>query len=364
MVYVPSGSYKMGASDEDIRGRNDATIHTVQLVGFYMFATEISNQEYRPFTNWVRDSIAHTQLQHFVDNEDGSQKIDWKQKINWKDQDVQDQLMNLYIPAEQSGWGKKEFDNSKLVYKFRIYDYEESARNPDKPRTDFITDKTLNVYPDTTVWIRQFNYSNNEPIAKHYNSDGTFNEYPVVGVNYFQAKAFAHWRTLLWKNDRESRKQYFEGEFDLPNESQWEWAARGGRELSPYPWGGPYIANQKGCYLANFKPGRGDYAADGGGINNPFYFSRSIAPIYPVYLHDPATGQIVLNDLGERQFDYGNFVADYGLSRPFNSGRHAVAETAAGSTNGNGSDSGYLPRNLGRRFSRNAVVPSCLSSES
>ena len=34
MVYVPSGTYKMGASDEDIRGRNDATIHTVQVNGF------------------------------------------------------------------------------------------------------------------------------------------------------------------------------------------------------------------------------------------------------------------------------------------------------------------------------------------
>lgn len=67
--------------------------------------------------------------------------------------------------------------------------------------------------------------------------------------------------------------------------------------------------------------------ADGGGINNPFSFSRTIAPIYPVYLHDPSTGEIILNQLGERQYDYGNFVADYGLSRPYNSGRHAIAET-------------------------------------
>ena len=31
-----------------------------------------------------------------------------------------------------------------------------------------------------------------------------------------------------------------------------------------YPWGGPYTRNSKGCFLANFKPGRGDYRADGG----------------------------------------------------------------------------------------------------
>src|SRR5271154_4368719 len=76
MVYIPSGSFKLGASDEDIRGRNDATIHTVQLVGFYMDATEISNQEYRQFTNWVRDSIANTILGNFKDNPDGTQRLD------------------------------------------------------------------------------------------------------------------------------------------------------------------------------------------------------------------------------------------------------------------------------------------------
>ena len=28
-------------------------------------------------------------------------------------------------------------------------------------------------------------------------------------------------------------------------------------------WGGPYVRNGKGCYLANFKPMRGNYRADG-----------------------------------------------------------------------------------------------------
>lgn len=71
-----------------------------------------------------------------------------------------------------------------------------------------------------------------------------------------------------------------------------------------------------------------NYAADGSGsINNPFYFSRAIAPIYPVYLRDPATGDLIFDNLGNKQFDYGNHVADLGLSRPFNSGRHALAET-------------------------------------
>lgn len=67
-------------------------------------------------------------------------------------------------------------------------------------------------------------------------------------------------------------------------------------------------------------------SSDDGSINNPFYFSRAIAPIYPVYLHDPATGEIVNDVVGQPRYDYGNHVAEFGLSRPFNSGRHAIAE--------------------------------------
>ncbi len=37
---------------------------------------------------------------------------------------------------------------------------------------------------------------------------------------------------------------------------------RGGLEGATYPWGGPYTKNDRGCFMANFKPLRGNYAAD------------------------------------------------------------------------------------------------------
>lgn len=60
-----------------------------------------------------------------------------------------------------------------------------------------------------------------------------------------------------------------------------------------------------------------------GGIVNAFYFARYIAPIYPVNLHAQGTGDLILDALGKPQFDLGN---TNGYARPYNSGRHTIAE--------------------------------------
>jgi gliding motility-associated lipoprotein GldK len=236
------------------------------MVGFYMDATEISNQEYRQFTNYVRDSIANTILGNFKDMPDGTQRLDMTKRINWKDPELQDQLSALFVPAEQSGWGRKVFDNgpTKLVYNYSAFDYASSIQHPSESQMKYVNKFDVPAYPDTNVWLKQFNYSFNEPIAQQYFWFQGFNKYPVVGVTWKQANAFCDWRTRMWRSEREKEKQYFESRFRLPTEQEWEYAARGGRNESPYPWGGPYIINKKGCYLANFKPQRGNYSADGG----------------------------------------------------------------------------------------------------
>ena len=61
---------------------------------------------------------------------------------------------------------------------------------------------------------------------------------------------------------------------------------------------------------------------------NPFFFSRGMAPIYPVYAYDPANPTTFLtNENGSKRYDFGN-LSSLGLpNRPQNGGRHAVAET-------------------------------------
>jgi formylglycine-generating enzyme required for sulfatase activity len=91
-----------------------------------------------------------------------------------------------------------------------------------------------------------------------------YDNYPVVGVTWFQAKAFCVWRTQKLNSWLSGVGSLWVQDFRLPNEGEWEYAARGNLKESPYPWGGPYIRNSGGCMLGNFKPMRGRYFDDGG----------------------------------------------------------------------------------------------------
>jgi formylglycine-generating enzyme len=119
------------------------------------------------------------------------------------------------------------------------------------------------LYPDTTVWRKDFAYHNGDPMTEYYFSSPAFDTYPVVGVSWKAAKYFCEWRSKLLNDHRVSQGEFPVPKFRLPSEAEWEWAARGGKASAKYPWGGPYVANGKGCLLANFKPNRGNYDADG-----------------------------------------------------------------------------------------------------
>lgn len=133
-----------------------------------------------------------------------------------------------------------------------------------------------NLYPDTTAWTRDFTYHMGDPMMEYYYQHPAFDDYPVVGVDWEAAKYFSRWRTNYLNDYRISVGQVPMPRFRLPSEAEWEYAARGGRDLAKYPWGGPYIRNSKGCMLANFKPGRGNYYDDGFAYTAPVasYFAN------------------------------------------------------------------------------------------
>ncbi len=259
MVYIPSGTLHIGQSDQDVFQTHIQKAKSISIQGFFLDDTEITNNEYRQFVNWVRDSIAHTVMGDFIEDDYGNEKIDWEYDLDWTDETLDE----MYFEGDMAFDGKREIDTRKYKYKYQWIDWQRAAHaDADNIRTQLIEDEEVGIYPDTLCWIRDFSYSYNEPMARNYFWHPAFDDYPVVGVNWKQAKAFCHWRSKLWDSFRGDEPNT--EEFRLPTEAEWEYAARGGHDLAPYPWGGYYVRNAKGCLLANFKPGRGNYPEDGG----------------------------------------------------------------------------------------------------
>jgi len=314
MVSIPAGSFTMGKQDEDITGTMSAPPRTVSLSKFYMDETEISNSEYKQFVEWVKDSIVRTELALMADFASGgsltnangepisggiydyayavsdttgqsayqkymfenyyeldslyTKPLNKNEDIIWDTSEYPDvyyaEVMDsLYTKKEDSRDGVRTFNTKKLKYNYTWYDVNSAVERPNE-RKSFLEKESVYVYPDTTVWIKDFNYSYNDPMHQDYFYHPAYQDYPVVGVSWNQAQAFCNWRTKN-KNDRMRDKKNFAKipSFRLPTEAEWEYAARGGLEFSKYPWGGPNTTSDRGCFLANFKPVRGNYAVDG-----------------------------------------------------------------------------------------------------
>ena len=307
MTLIPGGAFIMGKSDDDFVAVNDAPTKTVTVRSFYMDETEITNAEYRQFVYWVRDSTVRLKLailadevgatpgdegigefafvdqeneemspydQYMYDNYFGmgddfyaGRKINNNLDIQWDTANYPDEyyaevMDTMYIPSEESYNGQRTIDVTKLNFQYTYMDMQAAARDGSKRRKDFIIKEDVNIYPDTTVWIKDYNYSYNEPMHNDYFWHQAYGDYPVVGVSWRQAKAFSAWRTLYKNSYQKSRRRQQINSFRLPSEAEWEYAARGGLQSATYPWGGPYTKNDRGCFMANFKPLRGDYAAD------------------------------------------------------------------------------------------------------
>ncbi|MCY4781026.1 SUMF1/EgtB/PvdO family nonheme iron enzyme [Sphingobacterium sp. UT-1RO-CII-1] len=283
MVLIPGGTFIMNQSDEDITFSQTAQSRQVTIAPFYMDDTEISNSEYRQFVFWVRDSILIYNFlgddSYFIDAGNGERFIDWKKVRSnspWKtkDENSKERLSSMFYQGEDRIFGKNELDVRLLKYHFEWYDLRSAtaAKNDkSKSRSDFIMRDTMLIYPDTTVWLNDFSYAQNEPMVEGYFSHPSYDEYPVVGVTWRQAQAFNTWRTRLFNNAAASNKQATRLPYQLPTEAEWEYAARGGKVGTQYPWGGPSARNARGCLMANFKPGRGNYIDDGAAYTAPVY---------------------------------------------------------------------------------------------
>ncbi|MFD1063250.1 gliding motility lipoprotein GldK [Winogradskyella litorisediminis] len=301
MTLIPGGAFIMGKSDDDLAGVQDAPTKTVTVRAFYMDETEITNSEYRQFVEDVRNNIIREKLAEMADlegkvpgegdigefayqdadtanlnpyqkymintygNEQRQLNLDIDLYLDTEDypDELYSEVMDgMYLPLEESYNGQRTWDVSQFVFKYSKMDIEAAAKDRSLKRSDVIEQKEVQIYPDTTVWIRDFAYSYNEPMHNDYFWHDAYGDYPVVGVSWEQAKAFCQWRTLYHNKYQKTKKRQPVNVYRLPNEAEWEYAARGGLQGATFPWGNNYTLNDRGCFMANFKPLRGDYAAD------------------------------------------------------------------------------------------------------
>ncbi|MGL4347182.1 MAG: SUMF1/EgtB/PvdO family nonheme iron enzyme [Chitinophagaceae bacterium] len=298
MVYIPSGVTVIGANDEDLNGLYLNKPSKKSINGFWMDATEISNSIYKQFVKYAIDSTVAQVLNLTKDeavntasaksknptssknstrvtapspktsttNRATSKKPLDLQKVatlNLSDPQTVQKLKDKNLIVTNPLTGGVGINVMDVEYAYAYISYQKVQSTGSKlPMDSLLVKKMVKVYPDTLVWMIDFSYANNEPMVRGYFSKPQFSNYPVVGVNWNQANAFCQWRTFLAQEFLKG-KGGLDAYFRLPSEPEWEYAARGGLSEAMYPWGGPYIINKQGCYLANFKNLRGDYSEDG-----------------------------------------------------------------------------------------------------
>ena len=320
MVLVDRGSMKVGVNKPDSAWNLAADARGISVDGFWMDETEVTNGKYKQFVFWVRDSIIRERLADpayggnedfkIVEDRDGNPvtpHLNWNKPIPWRNpnEDEQRAIESLYRINPITG--VKELDASQLNYRYEIYNHTEAARrrnridaarrdlNTDRPVAqtnptiskdtayinddgvivresitreltgpyDFLNTYIVNVYPDTTAWVNDFENAYNEPYVRMYFSHGGYSDYPVVGVSWEQANAFSNWRTDFLRRSLGKEGVYIEP-YRLPTEAEWEYAARAGVDDNIYPWDGDIaLSDDKGCFYANFKPGEGNFVRDG-----------------------------------------------------------------------------------------------------
>jgi len=294
MVFVPAGSIIEKEAVTDTSMAVDTVPKTVTVSAFFMDQTEVTNKQYRLFVDWVADSVAVTD--YLKDEKyfnkikkaapakkskgknapaveipalgDTSKSIDWA-KVGGKtplwqstNPEIKGLLLGKLYTMEN---GKPVLIRSAVVYRYDRLSINRSGVSK------YITD-TVAVPPNQKVWSADFPNSQMEVMDNNYYTNKGYDDHPVVGVNWKQARAFANWRSKMifsTASDRSLVKLY-NLQYNLPTEAQWEYAASKDmkaedfNKLSTVSLKDKKTKQNVDALAVNFKQQEGDYRKDGG----------------------------------------------------------------------------------------------------
>ena len=130
MNYIHYGSYTMGPSDQDVPYALTSRSKTVTVPAFYIDIHEISNNEYRQFVYWVRDSLFRDVLRRTTSKSTSGPRmsraaidrfinkgyvLNWDEPIDWENEDIFDALYDeFYFQGSDRFYDSQEIDTRKL----------------------------------------------------------------------------------------------------------------------------------------------------------------------------------------------------------------------------------------------------------
>ncbi len=283
MVYIRGGTTRI---KYDQSSTDSNSLRKVSLTSFFIDRTEVTNEQYRQFINWVIDSIAVVQYlkddKYFIEtknndkvtvkgNNSNSGKSEKPKSVsttnpgvspidtanlantgNVSDTTAINKPENEAITNKRIDWSKvdhkKIFNSKDEEIKSKIlpmldengnikkemynytYTYLKPNPNPNKKtKSNQYKTATLNIYPNENVWADDLTNSQTEMYVENYFKAPPFNDYPVVGVNWLQANAFCYWRGTVSSGyfNMPNYMKYYNLKYALPSEAQWVYAAQG-----------------------------------------------------------------------------------------------------------------------------------------
>ena len=294
MVFVPAGSIIEKETATDSSMAVDTVPKTVTVSAFFMDQTEVTNKQYRLFVDWVADSVAVTDYlkdeKYFkkvkkaapakrskgknatavdmTSTADTIKSIDWT-KVGgrtplWQSSNPEIKgllLGKLYTLIN----GKPTLIRSAVVYRYDRLAIDRSGKSK------YIND-TVAVPPNQKVWSTDFPNSQMEVMDNNYYTNKWYEEHPVVGVSWKQARSYANWRSKMTYSTIGGRSlvKEYNLQYSLPTEAQWEYAAS--KDMKPEDFNklstvnvrDPKSKKNVDMLAVNFKQQEGDYSRDGG----------------------------------------------------------------------------------------------------